>query len=172
MKQFALWLSAVAVSAAASGASRADYDLSLSAENADVNNLHVSTDFSTDTPPSPNDADGIYDSVFGPNPGSPPIALNGTFVSFEVTAISPGKGTLSFLIPGTQFPNVAATLANGNQNSQITPDTVNLDFTVVASGSGAAVPEPTTFMLLISSLFGLSAGAGLRGLVRRVHLVK
>jgi hypothetical protein len=219
MKQLALWLSAVAVLATTSGASRADYILSLST-NADAAHLHVGESVTFDvtlsgvdmgnsntslsylaatisydntllspnqivTPGAiipdttgfpdilgfvgtgfPDAADGLYEgyNFDQVNPIILPISQNGVFFSFQVTPANPGSGTLV-------FSAVATTLASDpDQNNQFTPNTVNLDFHIDASGT--AVPEPSTFILLISSMLGLSTGAGLRGLVRRIRLDK
>lgn len=228
MKQFALWLSAVAVLATAVGASHADYSLSITT-NADANNLHVgdsvtldvtlsgvatndsttylsyltatvmydTTLLSASSPVTPgpiipdtsahNDISGFVDSSSSgaaggfyegynfdnSNPVIIPISQSGVFFSFQVTPLQTGAGTLSFLFPGTPDSTAAATLASDPiQTDQIFPHTADLSFAIVASGAGTAVPEPSTFLLLISSMFGLSAGAGLRGVVRRVRLGK
>lgn len=108
-------------------------------------------------------ADAYYDGVFL---ASTPISQDGTFFSFQVTPLQAGSGTLSFTA-------AAATLANDpNQNDQFTPATVNLNFNIDAGGQGAAVPELSSFVLLISSLLGGVAGAGLRHHARRARLCK
>jgi PEP-CTERM motif len=42
-------------------------------------------------------ADAFYDVLFTATPPGPPIASNGTFYSFTVTALSLGTGTISFV---------------------------------------------------------------------------
>lgn len=105
-------------------------------------------------------ADAFYDGVFL---ASTPLSSSGTFFSFQVTATKVGSGTLS-------FSAVAATLANDPvQTDQFTPDTSPLSFQIVGS-PGVTTPEPSTLVLLISSMFGLSVGTGLRRLARRPRL--
>jgi hypothetical protein len=108
----------------------------------------------------PDAADAFYDGVFL---ASTPISDSGTFFSFQVTATKVGSGTLSFTA-------AAATLASDPvQTDQFTPETINLNFQIVGS-SGVTTPEPSTLVLLISSMLGLSVRAGLRRLARRLRL--
>jgi hypothetical protein len=108
----------------------------------------------------PTAADGYYDGVYL---ASTPISQDGTFFSFQVTTLQAGSGTLSFTA-------TAATLASdSNQNDQFTPQTIGLNFTIEASGPGTVVPEPPTFVLLISSFLGGLLFSGMRNLVRRAR---
>jgi cohesin domain-containing protein len=98
-------------------------------------------------------ADGYYDGVFI---ASTPISQDGTFFSFQVTALQAGSGTLSFTA-------AAATLASDpNQTDQFTPQTIDMNFTIEAGSPGIVTPEPSMQVLLISSMLGFSAPVGLR----------
>jgi hypothetical protein len=108
-----------------------------------------------------NGADGFYDSIFGLNPGSAPISQDGTFFAFHVTALQAGSGTLSFTA-------AAATLASDpDQNNQFIPQTIDLNYHIDSGSPGVVTPEPSTLVLLISSMLGFSVPAGLRALARR-----
>ncbi len=105
-------------------------------------------------------ADAFYDSGFS-TPASSPIAGNGIFFSFTVTAQSVGTGTISFTPD-----SVAATFASDLvQNDQFAPDTTPLTFTVL--GQAAAVPAPGALALLLSAAVAAGAAAGRRRLASR-----
>ena len=86
------------------------------------------------------EADAFYDAVFF-SVTNTPITANGVFFTFDVVTQRPGSGILTF-----DLTSLAAT--DGNNDPVLTGAGPDLPFTVTT----AAVPEPSSFVIALTSL--------------------
>ena len=86
------------------------------------------------------EADAFYDAVFF-SVTNTPITANGVFYTFDVVTQQPGSGILTF-----DLTSLAAT--DGNNDPVPLGAGTELSFTV----KGAAVPEPNSFVMALTSL--------------------